>query len=147
MLCIAAAATADIKIKTRTGAGGQSFEGVTYIKGARQRTDQGPGLTMIYQCDLKRMIQLNDNAKTYMITPLDEKSDDDAVVEKTEPEKRPQTKARRGGVVTFTVTSTDTGERKEMFGFTARRIKTSMVKEASPDACDPKPLRMESDGW
>jgi hypothetical protein len=34
-----------------------------------------------------------------------------------------------------------------MFGFTARHIKTSMVREASPDACDPEGSRIETDGW
>ena len=43
-------------------------------------------------------------------------------------------------------TITDTGERKEMFGFTARRIKTSMVRTASPDACN-KDAKVETDGW
>jgi hypothetical protein len=52
----------------------------------------------------------------------------------------------RGGVVTVTNTITDTGERKEMFGFTARHIKTSVVKKASPEACD-KDQKLETDGW
>ena len=33
-----------------------------------------------------------------------------------------------------------------MFGFTARHIKTSLVKTASPDACD-KDQKIETDGW
>jgi hypothetical protein len=49
-------------------------------------------------------------------------------------------------VVNITNTITDTGERKEMFGFTARRIKTSLVKTASPEACD-KDQKIETDGW
>ncbi|HET9527885.1 MAG TPA: hypothetical protein VFO99_17050, partial [Pyrinomonadaceae bacterium] len=39
-----------------------------------------------------------------------------------------------------------TGERKEMFGFNARRIKTSVVKTATPEACD-KDQKIETDGW
>ena len=53
---------------------------------------------------------------------------------------------RSVGVVNITQTITDTGERKEMFGFTARRIKTSLVKTVSPDACD-KDQKIETDGW
>jgi hypothetical protein len=34
-----------------------------------------------------------------------------------------------------------------MFGFTARHIKTTMTKEATPDACDPKSMKIETDGW
>ena len=33
-----------------------------------------------------------------------------------------------------------------MFGFTARHIKTSMVKKASPESCD-KDQKVETDGW
>jgi hypothetical protein len=49
--------------------------------------------------------------------------------------------------VTSTFTSTDTGERKKIFGYTARRIKTSIQTESSPDACQVTRTRMETDGW
>jgi hypothetical protein len=45
------------------------------------------------------------------------------------------------------MTSTDTGERKEMFGFQARHIKTAISMESSPDACNPINHRVETDGW
>ena len=70
----ATAAFGDIKVKTKTSFAGQAAEGTTYIKGARQRTSQSFGgaysIDTLYQCDLKRMIQINDRAKRYMITPL-----------------------------------------------------------------------------
>src|SRR6185503_16628759 len=53
----------------------------------------------------------------------------------------------KGGVVTSTVTTRDTGERKQMFGYTARHIITSMVMDSSPDACSPVKMKMEIDGW
>jgi len=56
-------------------------------------------------------------------------------------------KSQRGGVVTYNTTAVDTGERKEMFGFTARHIKSSLSIESSPDACNPVKMRMETDGW
>ena len=46
-----------------------------------------------------------------------------------------------------TTTAVDTGERKEMFGFQARHVKTSLIIESSPDACNPVKQRMETDGW
>ena len=55
--------------------------------------------------------------------------------------------SRNGGVVTYSTTAVDTGERKEMFGFQARHVKTSMTIESSPDACNPLKMRMETDGW
>src|SRR5207237_1508368 len=54
---------------------------------------------------------------------------------------------RLGGVVTMTISTIDTGERKEMFGFTARHLKRSMISQTSPDACYQNQIRMETDGW
>ena len=34
-----------------------------------------------------------------------------------------------------------------MFGYTARRLKVNMVKDVSPEACDQKKERIETDGW
>jgi hypothetical protein len=54
---------------------------------------------------------------------------------------------RKGGVVTITRTSTDTGERQDMFGYKARHIKSSMAMESTPDACNQSHMKMEIDGW
>src|SRR5664280_2975802 len=53
----------------------------------------------------------------------------------------------KGGVVTITRTSNDTGERQDMFGYKARHIKSSMTMESSPDACNQSHMKMEMDGW
>jgi len=50
-------------------------------------------------------------------------------------------------VVTYVTNTIDTGERKEMFGFTARHLKSSMTIEPSPDACMKDKMRIERDGW
>jgi hypothetical protein len=152
LLCLAgslAAASADLKIKSKNTSGGSSTESTTYIKGKRQRTEHNPMMATITQCDLRRSVDLGLLTKTYVITPYDQK------VEKPEPAKaagqrtdRPEREpARRGGVITMTVTTTDTGERKQMFGYTARRIKTATVMESSPEACQQTKTRMETDGW
>ncbi|HVF92026.1 MAG TPA: hypothetical protein VNH22_18325, partial [Blastocatellia bacterium] len=73
LMCAATAASADIKVKTRTTSNGQGYEGTTYIKKSRQRTEQnmaGMQMASILQCDLRRNIQLNDGARTYLITPF-----------------------------------------------------------------------------
>jgi hypothetical protein len=49
--------------------------------------------------------------------------------------------------VTSTITTRDTGERKQMFGYQARHIITTMVMESSPDACSETKTKMEIDGW
>src|SRR5262249_40427263 len=55
--------------------------------------------------------------------------------------------SRRGGVVTMSLNTVDTGERKDMFGFTARHLKQTMMSESSPDACNPNNMKIEKDGW
>ena len=50
-------------------------------------------------------------------------------------------------MVTITRTSTDTGERQEMFGYKARHIKSTMMMESTPDACNQSNMKMEMDGW
>ena len=49
--------------------------------------------------------------------------------------------------MTYTMSAVDTGERKEMFGFTARHVKSTTVIQSSPDACNPVNQKMEIDGW
>jgi hypothetical protein len=96
-------------------------------------------------------VTINEKSKTYMIAGTDSTGSvstgegDGGGAPVTSSAQQPQAQPR-GGLVNITNTITDTGERKEMFGFTARRIKTSLVKTASPEACD-KDQKIETDGW
>ena len=142
-------AQTDVKIRQRMG---PSAETVLYIKGPRMRSEMGGGdfgMTTIVQCDLKRTLTIYEKTKTYLITPTDGTGGPapggDGDGGGVKPSAAPAT-PQRGGVVNITQTIQDTGERKQMFGFTARRIKTSLVKTASPDACD-KDAKVETDGW
>src|SRR6185503_15470010 len=144
--------TADVKIRQRMSMGASAAtETVLYIKGQRMRNEMasnGMGFTTILQCDLKRTLTINDKTKTYMVSSTDRPNTgmgDGGAAGVTPPPQNNQTPVR-GGIVNVTNTITDTGERKEMFGFTARHIKTSMVKKASPEACD-KDQKVETDGW
>jgi hypothetical protein len=47
----------------------------------------------------------------------------------------------------MTTTVKDTGERKQMFGYTARHLIFTMESESSPDACTPMKSKMQWDGW
>ena len=146
----ATAALGDIKIKTKTNMAGQAAEGATYIKGSRQRTSQSFGaaysMDTLYQCDLKRMIQLNDRAKKYMVSPLVTETTSSAAG-KAQPGPAQPATTQRGGVVTYTTTITDTGERKNFFGYNARHLKTVMTVDSTPNACSPVRMRIETDGW
>lgn len=147
------ATTGDVKIRQRMSMGGSGTETMLYIKGQRMRNEMasaGMGFTTILQCDLKRTLTLNDKAKTYMISPTGgantAAAGDGGAVAPTGSIPGQLQSQPRGGIVNVTNTVTDTGERKQMFGFTARHIKTSMETKASPEACA-KDSKIETDGW
>ena len=133
---------------------GHSTESTVYIKGARERTEMSfgghGGAVTIMQCDQKRMITISGNQCSVMQTGGSETScpvtpnlramgRENAGAEPTPP--------RKGGVVTITRNSTDTGERQDMFGYKARHIKTSMIMESSSRRLQPVHMKMETDGW
>lgn len=138
----------DLKITYRTSTSGQSMETTTMLKGARERSEMKLGYSRdiinITQCDLRRTVQISDSAKKYVVTPMDTTDSTPGSGVAAGGVGEPST---RGGVITYTTNAVDTGERKEMFGFQARHVKTSMVIESSPDACSPIKQRMETDGW
>lgn len=141
----AASAFADVKVKSKQTVGGQSYESTTYIKGKRQRSESFGGMVNIIQCDLKRNLQINQNSQTYMITPF---------AATTQTVTKPGTSSvdksgvvQTGGRVTTTVTTKDTGERKQMFGYTARHLIITIETISSPDACSKTDSKMQTDGW
>ena len=142
-----------VKYKVTMNVGGQphSNESVTMIKGARERSESSMGYgydqVNITQCDLKRTIQINDKVKKYMITPMEVDTSTATSAPARPAPSIPTTSSRTGGTVTYVTTAVDTGERREMFGFTARHVKSSTTVQSSPDACNPANLRTEVDGW
>src|SRR5438132_508894 len=141
---------ADIKVTYKTiMPGGMQSESTTMIKGVRERSEMKMGYgvdqTTITQCDLRRTIQISDKARKYIITPMD--SGDAAAPEPAGTRPSAAGPSRRGGMVTYNLSAIDTGERKEMFGFTARHVKTSIRIESSPDACNQQKQHIEQDGW
>jgi len=143
LLTISTTAFADVKIKIRQTTSGQSSENTTYIKGKRQRTEMMGGMMVsVTQCDLQRDLQINPQTKTYAVNPYDTGTGGSAgtVASQT-------VKSTKGGVVTTTVTNKDTGERKQMFGYTARHIIQTIETRSSPDSCNPINTKMEIDAW
>ena len=143
----------DLKITYRTTTSGQSMETTTMLKGVRERSEMklgaGRDIITITQCDLKQTLQISDSARKYVVTPMEtaDSSASSSANTTVAPARDMSEPSRRGGVITYTTTSVDTGERKEMFGFQARHVKRTMVIESSPDACSPMKQRMETDGW
>jgi hypothetical protein len=163
----------DVKIRARFESDAQISENTTYYQGPRQRVEF-PGVVLITQCDLKKTIQLNDKSKRFMVQPLVEAAAAPAAPAAatsapgapgaTGPsgsqgpgfpspfgaafgQRGAAPQKPKGGVLTYTTTITDTGERQTMLGSEARHIKLTTVKEASADACDKRLAKVETDGW
>lgn len=158
LLCAGATtARADLKLKFKITENAREGESIFHFKGRRQRSDVSfkrpdgtpAAAAYIYQCDLKRQIVL-DHAKRvfyeHEIMPIQELFAR-AEAERAQRPRRGRAEKYDGRwLETFTVV--DTGERREMFGYKARRIKTTLTLEATPpSACPQTPLRKESDGW
>ena len=143
IITISGTAFADVKIKSRQTMSGQVTENTTYIKGKRSRTEMMNGtMISVTQCDLSRDLQINPNAKTYMVNLYDDGNSPAAGAVKAA--GGPVVK---GGTMYITTNIRDTGERKQMFGFTARHIIQTMEMESSPDACNPYKSKLEMDMW
>jgi hypothetical protein len=145
--------TGDFKITIKNTVSGQNYQSTTMIKGKRERSESSTGgmsngSVSITQCDLRRTIQVNDSSRKYLITPMESDAGDvDAGSAASSTGSTSGGPGKRGGVVTMTVNTIDTGERKEMFGFTARHLKRSITSQTSPDACYQNQIRMDTDGW
>ena len=147
LVVLSVTASADTKVKIRQTSGGQTYENTSYIKGKRQRSENmGGQMVTVTQCDLRRNITIMPTTRTYMIQSYDQPSTTGAANTTTTSTATSQP-TKKGGVVTSTVTTRDTGERKQMFGYTARHIITTMVMDSSPDACNSTKMKMETDGW
>jgi hypothetical protein len=148
----AAAAYADLKITTQNtmqgqSAQGQSTQGTTYIKGSRQRSEtqmMGIHTVTITQCDRRQTITVSDACRTYMVAPMMEDTGDNSG---NQYQSEPSGTTRQGGTITINSSSNNTGETRQMFGYTARHIKSHMSMSSSPDACNPNNMEMDSDGW
>jgi len=153
LFSLAPSVFADVKIRQRVSMSGQTFETTKMIKGSRQRTEQKNSaagamdftsqVATIEQCDLRRNVMINDKKKAYYVEPFPEE------MTAPTPSTRPtNTQTKRGGTVTMTYNVTDTGEKKQMFGLTARHLKVLMESETSADSCGgASKSKMEIDGW
>ena len=115
LLGAASAARSDTKLAAKYVSDGQTTETKVFAKGERLRYEYSEGLTLVRQCDQKRVIQIDDKSRTYLSLPAQQR---DAT--------GPQAKV------------TDTGEKKDMFGYKARHLKTVEAADGS---------KTETDGW
>ena len=112
---------ADWKIVTRTGSGTVT----EYFKGPLQRRDFGSGYTTVLDLDHRSQINWRSDLRQYMVAewPPDVRPDD----------------AASAPVIVIERTGRDTGERKQFFGRTARRLVTRAARSDGPETT--------IDGW
>lgn len=143
------------KIKQVTTTDYARIENTIYVKGMRQRVETGAGLGMnghlvtIVQCDLKRNLTLDTVKKLYFIVPFSSGRRETTVNPGKEPTEVKEGKVvKKGGTITIWYNLHDTGERKKIFGFTARHIWSDQKMKPSTDACSMKDsMLMYTDGW
>ena len=152
------------KLRQTTSMMGMKTESTIYVKGMRKRTESAGMMGMpappitIEQCDLQRTIKINDKKKLYYIESFSKENeevvDEDAkpaapVKNKpVPPAPKEKTTPQKGGVITMWYIITDTGERKNIYGFNARHVWTSQKIKPSPDACTMKDsILIKTDGW
>jgi hypothetical protein len=132
-----------------------------YVKGARQRretTIEWPAkvsavthqqrtrvATTITQCDKRRTLLLNVDAKTFgyqaMLDPAERFRRFQQLANRAQ-EREPIT----GGDVTITIDAVDTGQRRQFGRYTARHVITTIKTEPGPGAAI-RPKADERDGW
>lgn len=146
---------------------GMKSESTIYVKGMRKRTESDGMMgmpappTTIEQCDLQRTIYINHKKKLYFIEPFSKEAVD-MMQEEGDTKPLPKTKnqpplnklpkekqsIKKGGIIYMYYNITDTGERKKMYGFTARHVWTTQKMKPSADACTMKDsFVIKTDGW
>jgi hypothetical protein len=127
---------------------GDVYSSVRYYRGERVRMEwrdqatwkpglvtYGPRRATIYQCDAQRVIELNLEAHKYSTAELNERCRGKAA---------PPPEAK--GIVNIYIERTDTGERRQILGRSARHIITHERQVAGPQACW-SDAEMDVDGW
>jgi hypothetical protein len=149
LLALATATQAqDLHIKKNISVGGNVVStSDTSIKGSRTReANQGPaGSTVtLRQCDLKRTVTINESAQTYHVAndPQDAAAARAAALATGAPVPEIS-----GGKIDVTTTITDTGERKQLYGYAARHLKVKVTQESSQNACTQVHQSFAIDGW
>ena len=141
LLCLVSSiAVADLKSSTKVTVAGQSFNTTVLMKQGKIRSDANfiPGFSTvtIQDCASQRMIQINDRTHTYMVTELGSANNQES----------PGAAQDASGTVTLRVSQQDTGERKQMLGYTVRHIRGTIASEGGSGACHGD-FRAITDGW
>ena len=123
----------DLLIKTRrTFQGGRTATPTIetlYLKGARQRRESRYGQQrasiVISQCDERRILQLNDEARTYAYEPIQDPSAYLTHMRALAHLRTSPSPPKPGPAATTTIDIVDTGERRPFGSYSARHVTTT----------------------
>jgi hypothetical protein len=157
-----AAENSGIKMKIQEEQPGLSNQRTIYLQGDRKRvefrnasgregtdgslqTTYGPRLVSITRCDLGQAFELNLDASEYTSRPYPPKPLTKEEIEARGLQTKP-TYISDKPTLRIEVTTADTGERKEMFGYVARHVITTR-KQTPLDGSRSQPQETVTDGW
>jgi hypothetical protein len=151
-----------IKVTTQFEADGTSGQRTTYLQGDRERTEYrnsfgrkqangsiqptyGPRLARITRCDLGESYELNLDTFEYTSAPYPPKP---LTEEEIKARGLETLKARfpESPTIRVEIKTTDTGERKEIFGHTARHVITTRT-QTPLEGSHAEPQESVTDGW
>jgi hypothetical protein len=145
--CAVAVHADDLHFKKTVSVGGNTVSSSEiWVKGARERsvTSSPAGNTInLRQCDLKRTVTLNEKTEAYVVA----KDAQDESAMKAAALMGGAPVPAGGAAITLTTTIADTGERKQMLGFAARHLKTTVQLESPASSCSLVSQKYEIDGW
>jgi hypothetical protein len=152
---------ADFKVSSsHTNPSGAPSVNTRYYQGPRSRQDwrssagwrarpnseetftYGPRMARIYQCDMRRVLELDLDHRQYTAQELDQ----NGLPAGWQAEIRTTPVRQSGGRVHVSYSIRDTGERREMFGHTARHLIIKRTQTAQPGACATSDQTVQ-DGW
>ena len=156
-----ASLTNGIKMTMRFSQSGNSSEQTVYISGDRKRMEfrnsegrkkqdgplqlsYGPRLVAITRCDLGQMFELSLDASEYTSAPYPPRPLTKGQIEARGLQVTPPTSEKP--TLRLEVSTTDTGERKEMFGHIARHVVTTR-KEIPLEGSMTEPQESVTDAW
>jgi hypothetical protein len=158
-----ASQVAGVKMTVSYGVAGMSGGQTIYLQGDRRRMDfrsstggaqradgsiadvrYGPHIASITRCDLGQMFELNLDAREYHAAPYPPK-----LFTKEQMEARgirPQSSLPNKPTFLIETRTADTGERKEMFGHTARHVVTTL-RQTPLEGSKSEAQETVTDGW
>ena len=147
-----------VKITTRSGPLGNSHERTSYLQADRERleytnsvggkytaTIYGPRLVRIVRCDLGQSFELNLETAEYTSAPYPPKPLTQEEI-KARGLDSPAMRSTENPTLRVEIKTRDTGERKEMFGRTARHVITTRT-QTPLNGSHSEPQEAVTDGW